>query len=79
CIQGALGAGGAGLASTDSLFYSFVWNKLQIAIHALESSGLTQVLSAPSLVVINNQKAQIQVGEKIPVSQTTVNSGTSDT
>ncbi|UNB61764.1 type II secretion system secretin GspD [Pseudomonas syringae group genomosp. 7] len=78
-IQGALGAGGAGLASTDSLFYSFVSNKLQIAIHALETSGLTQVLSAPSLVVMNNQKAQIQVGENIPVSQTTVNAGTSDT
>lgn len=76
--QGALGAGGAGLASADSLFYSFVSNNLQVAIHALETSGLTQVLSAPSLVVMNNHKAQIQVGENIPVSQTTVNTGSSD-
>jgi general secretion pathway protein D len=70
--QGALGGGGAGLGA-DSLFYSFVSNNLQIALHALETSGRTQVLSAPSLVVMNNQQAQIQVGDNIPISQTTVN------
>ena len=77
--QGALGAGGAGLGSTDSLFYSFVSNNLQVAIRALETNGRTQVLSAPSLVVMNNQKAQIQVGENIPINQTTVNTSVSNT
>ncbi|MBA1242479.1 type II secretion system secretin GspD [Pseudomonas japonica] len=77
--QGALGGGGAGLGSSDSLFYSFVSNNLQIALHALETNGRTQVLSAPSLVVMNNQQAQIQVGDNIPISQTTVNTSTSDT
>ncbi|MBD8709047.1 type II secretion system secretin GspD [Pseudomonas sp. CFBP 13711] len=77
--QGALGGGGAGLGSTDSLFYSFVSTNLQVAIHALETNGRTQVLSAPSLVVMNNESAQIQVGDNIPISQTTVNTGTSDT
>ena len=77
--QGALGGGGASLGSTDSLFYSFVSNNLQVAIHALESNGRTQVLSAPSLVVMNNQKAQIQVGENIPINQTTVNTSVSNT
>ncbi len=77
--QGALGGGGASLGSTDSLFYSFVSSKLQFALHALESSGRTQVLSAPSLVVMNNQQAQIQVGDNIPISQTTVNTTNSDT
>ncbi len=77
--QGALGSGGAGLGATDSLFYSFVGNNLQVAIRALESSGKTQVLSAPSLVVMNNQQAQIQVGDNIPISQTTVNTIASDT
>lgn len=76
---GALGAGGAALASTDSLFYSFVSNNLQVALHALETNGRTQVLSAPSLVVMNNQQAQIQVGDNIPISQTTVNTTTSAT
>ncbi|MBD8240066.1 type II secretion system secretin GspD [Pseudomonas fluorescens] len=77
--QGALGGGGAGLGAADSLFYSFVSSNLQVALHALETNGRTQVLSAPSLVVMNNQQAQIQVGDNIPISQTTVNTGTSDT
>jgi len=77
--QGALGGGGAGLGATDSLFYSFVSSNLQVALHALETNGRTQVLSAPSLVVMNNQPAQIQVGDNIPISQTTVNTGDADT
>jgi general secretion pathway protein D len=77
--QGALGGGGAGLGATDSLFYSFVSSNLQVALHALEANGRTQVLSAPSLVVMNNQQAQIQVGDNIPISQTTINTNTSDT
>jgi general secretion pathway protein D len=77
--QGALGSGGAGLGASDALFYSFVGNNLQIALRALEASGKTQVLSAPSLVVMNNQQAQIQVGDNIPISQTTVNTINTDT
>ncbi|QCI12381.1 type II secretion system protein GspD [Pseudomonas putida] len=76
--QGALGAGGVALGSS-SLFYSFVSNNLQVALRALETRGLTQVLSAPSLVVLNNQQAQIQVGDNVPINQTTVNTSTSDT
>ena len=77
--QGALGSGGAGLGASDALFYSFVGSNLQIALRALEASGKTQVLSAPSLVVMNNQQAQIQVGDNIPISQTTVNTINTDT
>ncbi|WPO98443.1 type II secretion system secretin GspD [Pseudomonas sp. HR96] len=77
--QGALGGGGAGLGSSDSLFYSFVSNHLQVALHALQTNGRTQVLSAPSLVVMNNQQAQIQVGNNIPINQTTVNTSSSTT
>jgi general secretion pathway protein D len=77
--QGALGFGGAGLGAADTLFYSFVGNNLQVAIRALEATGKTQVLSAPSLVVMNNQQAQIQVGDNIPISQTTVNTINTDT
>ncbi|WP_406822859.1 type II secretion system secretin GspD [Pseudomonas asplenii] len=74
--QGALGQGGAALGSTDALFYSFVSNNLQVALHALETQGNTRVLSAPSLVVMNNQQAQIQVGDNIPINQTTINTNT---
>ncbi|VVQ01730.1 Type II secretion system protein D [Pseudomonas fluorescens] len=76
--QAALGAGGVALGSS-SMFYSFVSSNLQVALRALETRGLTQVLSAPSLVVLNNQQAQIQVGDNIPISQTTVNTSNSDT
>ncbi|RML50144.1 proteinral secretion pathway protein D [Pseudomonas amygdali pv. morsprunorum] len=75
--QGAIGTGGAALASTDAFFYSFVSNNLQVALRALETNGRTQVLSAPSLVVMNNQQAQIQVGDNIPISQTSINTNTS--
>lgn len=77
--QGALGGGGAGLGANDSLFYSFVSSNLQVALHALETNGRTQVLSAPSLVVMNNQQAQIQVGDNVPINQTTINTSDSDT
>lgn len=76
--QGALGGGGIA-AGSSSLFYSFVSSNLQVALHALETNGRTQVLSAPSLVVMNNQQAQIQVGDNIPINQTTVNTSVSDT
>jgi len=72
--QGALGGGGVGVKSA-SLFYSFVSDNFQVALRALETSGNTKVLSAPSLVVMNNQPAQIQVGNNIPISQTTINTG----
>ncbi|MGY2224943.1 type II secretion system secretin GspD [Pseudomonas gingeri] len=76
--QGALGRGGAALGATDSLFYSFVSKNLQVALHALETDGNTRVLSAPSLVVMNNQQAQIQVGNNIPINQTTINTGSTN-
>jgi general secretion pathway protein D len=72
--QWALGDGHATYNSgTDSFFYSFVNNNISVALHAMEKSGNTKVLSAPSLVVLNNQKAHIQVGDQIPITQTFVN------
>lgn len=74
--QGALGYGGAQYNPTgDAFFYSFVNSNLQAAVHALEVSGNTKVLSAPSLVVMNNQEARIQVGTQVPVNQTYITPG----
>jgi general secretion pathway protein D len=74
--QWALGSGGATYnPSTDSFFYSFVNNNISVALKAMETSGNTKTLSAPSLVVLNNQKAHIQVGDQIPITQTFVNTG----
>lgn len=53
-------------------FYSFLNSSknFQVALSALETSGNTKTLSAPSLVVLNNQVAHIQVGDQVPVNQT---------
>ncbi|MGA7297815.1 MAG: type II secretion system secretin GspD [Rhodanobacteraceae bacterium] len=66
----ALGNSGVTPADSDTFFYSFINNNLQAAVHAVESSGNTKILSAPSVVVTNNQEANIQVGDEIPVVQT---------
>lgn len=74
--QGALGLGGnAYNAGQDALFYSFVNSNLQVALHAMETSGNTKTLSAPSMVVMNNQVAHIQVGNQVPINQTSVSAG----
>jgi len=70
--QVALGNGGNAYNTADSLFYSFINSKMQVALSALETSGNTKTLSAPSMVVLNNQKAHIQVGNQIPVNQTSI-------
>jgi general secretion pathway protein D len=72
--QWALGDGGNSFRQgKDAFFYSFVNNNLAVALRAMETSGNTKTLSAPSLVVLNNQKAHIQVGDQIPITQTFVN------
>ena len=70
----ALG-GGTNATTTFSgqpFYYSFLSSngKFQVALNALETNSNTKTLSAPSLVVLNNQVAHIQVGDQIPVNQT---------
>ncbi len=74
--QGALGGGGTSFVpGSDALFYSFVNSNMQVALHAMETNGNTKTLSAPSMVVMNNQVASIAVGDQIPINQTSVNTG----
>jgi general secretion pathway protein D len=73
--QWALGSAPRNALSPDTFFYSFVNKELQVALRAMETDGNTTTLSAPSLVVVNNRKARIQVGDQIPVTQTFVNPG----
>lgn len=79
--QWALGRGGATYnPNGDGFFYSFINHDLQVALHAIEVSGNTKTLSAPSLVVLNNQVAAINVGDQVPINQTSVSTiGTSST
>ena len=66
---------GTSTSAGDAFFYSFINHNLQVAVRALEQNGNTKTLSAPSLVVLNNQIAQIQVGDQVPINQTSVNPG----
>lgn len=60
----------------SSFFYRFANNELDVAIRALQQEGETRVLSAPSLTVLNNQEANINVGQQIPIVQNFINPGT---
>ena len=75
---GALGQGGPSFGG-QPFFYSFLNKNLQVAVRAMETSGNTKTLSAPSMVVMNNQPATIQVGDRIPINQTSVNTGIGST
>jgi general secretion pathway protein D len=72
--QIALGKGGNAFRG-EPFFYSFLNSNLQVAVRAMETSGNTKTLSAPSMVVMNNQVASIAVGNQIPINQTSVNTG----
>lgn len=71
--QWMLGGASAAARPSDTLYYSFINKDVQIALRAMERDSNTKILSAPSLVVVNNRKARIQVGDQIPVTQTYVN------
>lgn len=78
--QISLGSGGNQYGG-EPFFYSFLSSngKFQVAIRALETNGNTKTLSAPSLVVLNNQVAHIQVGDQIPINQTSIVTGLNTT
>ena len=61
------GGGSAAPPASGGLFYSFLNKNFQVALNALETSGQSKTLSTPSLVVMNNQEAQITVGTQVPV------------
>ncbi len=64
------GFGAPGPGEGGNIFWSYLNSKFQVALSALETTGQAKVLSAPSLMVMNNQEAQINVGTQIPVQQT---------
>jgi len=72
----SLGARGNVAPTTNGgFFYSFLNRNFEVALQALETSDQSKTLAAPSLVVANNQEAQINVGQQIPVRQVYVNTG----
>ena len=78
--QISLGSGGNQYQG-EPFFYSFLSSngKFQVAVRALETNGSTKTLSAPSLVVLNNQVAHIAVGDQVPINQTSIVTGLNTT
>ena len=69
--RSSLGAtGSVAPTAVGGLFYSFLNRNFEVAISALEKDGQAKSLAAPSLLVANNQEAQINVGTQIPITQT---------
>jgi general secretion pathway protein D len=55
------------------LFYSYLNKNFQVALDALQQNATTKILSTPSLVVMNNQEAQITVGSQVSVISNSIN------
>lgn len=64
---------GAFGSSTGGLSYSFTGPNAQAILSAVSSADQFRVLSSPSLMVLNNKEANIQVGNQIPVVSTRFN------
>lgn len=62
-------------STNSNVFFSFINSEIEVAINALQSSSNTKTLSAPSLVVLNNKEARINVGDQIPVVQNYLSGG----
>ena len=70
--RASLGATGNVSPTAGGIFYSFLNKNMEVALNALQTSGNTKILSAPSMVVLNNQEAQINVGQQIPILSTSI-------
>ncbi len=73
-----------GQSGLGTIFPGFHWtavlrpDTVRAVLSALASEGLVNVLSSPSVMVLDNQTATIQVGQQVPVA-TTQQQGTSVT
>ncbi|NOQ77419.1 MAG: type II secretion system protein GspD, partial [Methylococcaceae bacterium] len=72
----------AAVASTGGFGYAFLSNSGDIGavLDAAATDNIANVISSPSLMVLNNQEATIQVGKEVPIltSESTNTSGGND-
>lgn len=66
---------GSGLADARTLSYVLKSRSAQATIAALDSTSDITVLSTPSILVLNNKSANINVGDEIPVVTNSFNGG----
>jgi len=58
---------GAPAQAAAGFSYIFTDSNLQVVLNALSSITKVNVISSPQLMVLNNQTAQLQVGQQVPV------------
>jgi general secretion pathway protein D len=66
----------SGTAGQEGLNWTFLATSAEALIKTLESQSRVQVLSAPSVLVLNNKQASVNVGTQIPVVSSFINPGT---
>ena len=71
-INGGTAEGGLS-SSTNGIKFGFVSKNTSGFIRALETLGDTRVLASPRLLVLNKQKAEIQLGQRLGYSTVTQN------
>lgn len=69
----------AGNIAAGGLGWTFIGPNVAAIINALDSVSSVNVLSAPSVVVLNNKQASINVGTQIPVNSQFFNSNVGGT
>lgn len=71
-------ATGAATAAFPGFAWSYATDSVQVTLNALSSITDVNVVSAPTVMALNNQKAVLQVGDQVPVvTQQAVDTSTS--
>lgn len=65
-----LESGGTG-KSFPGLGWSFASTNLEVTLNALSSVTNVKVISSPTLMALNNQKATLQIGDQVPIATRT--------
>lgn len=65
-----LGVGTATVAAggANTFTYAYTGSNIALSLKALEARTSVKVVSAPKLLVLNNQTAALQVGDQVPIS-----------
>lgn len=66
---------GGSVVSGGNLGWAFITRNVAAIINTLDSVSSVHVLSAPSVVVLNNKSANINAGTQIPVTSSFINNG----
>jgi len=59
---------GASINGSTGAVYNFIGTGATAKLNALEKEGRVAILSSPSLMVLNNKNATINVGDQIPIT-----------